>query len=79
MAQLAIEPVALEFVWTKTMRGGITIGDGAGLDLAAWKTKLELNIASKTNGGLFENRQYSKEVIYSSSDQDYDFGVDKKW
>lgn len=36
--------------------------------------QLGLNAASKTDWGLFENRDYSSKVFYSGSDQDSAFG-----
>lgn len=40
-------------------------------------TGLELNTVSDTDRGQFEDRGYGTEVIYSRSDQDYDFRKDK--
>ena len=42
-------------------------------------TRLELNIASKTNGGQFADRAYSMEMIYSSSDIGYHSRDKKTW
>ena len=35
------------------------------------------NTTAKTDLGQFDNREYSMEVIYSGSDQDYDFKDDE--
>lgn len=33
---------------------------------------MQLNTVSETNRGQFEDREYSTEMIYSGSDQDYE-------
>ena len=40
---------------------------------------MALNTAPKIVGGQFEDGEYGTEVIYSGSDQDYDFGEDNTW
>lgn len=79
MAQLSMEPVAWEFVWTKSLdhciQQGLSQPGSAAWERTRLDTELELNTASasNTNGGEMEEMGYSTEVTYSHSDQDYDY------
>lgn len=66
---LASEPVAFEFVWTRTsdLRGGQL---SLTWEWSLMVTELGLNTASKTYGGLGD-RGCSTEVIYSDSKKDF--------
>lgn len=71
MAQLAVEPAALYLSGPGTQIAGVvTTDDGAKLNNRV-EHQLGLHTASEANWGKFDNRGYSTEVIYSSSDQDY--------
>ena len=79
MAQLSMEPVAWEFVWTKSLdhciQQGLAQPGSAAWERTRLDTELELNTASvsNTNGGEIEEMGYSTEMKYSRSDQDYDY------
>lgn len=51
----------------------------AALELKELDTELGLSTPTKTNTGQFDNKGYNTEVIYSGSDQDYNFRDDRIW
>ena len=83
MAQLATEPVALEFVMSQwksrqaMWKPNSTVFFSLTWEWTQLDAELGLNTASKTDGSHFDNRRYTTEVIYSGSDRD--FGDDKIW
>ena len=81
MNQLAAEPVAPKFAWTSTSDHKGESSSATGFRLIRVSslrvntfTELELNTASETTECQFEDKEYSAEVIYSGSDQDFDSG-----
>ncbi|XP_067353848.1 serum response factor-like isoform X2 [Channa argus] len=61
-----------------TRTGGARAGNGTGLSSLSVNTSGPgPNAVSGTDGGQFENREYSTEVVYSGSDQDSDSGDDE--
>ena len=69
MAQLAVEPVALELAWVETSHHRGESPRATGLSSTKFNRQ-RMNTTSKATGGQFEDRGYCMEVIYSGCDKD---------